>query len=390
MAIRLADRMTGIKPSGIRKVFDLANKMASEGKEIVNLCIGRPDFDTPVHIKEAAKRALDEGHVHYTPNPGIEELRQAVADKLLADNEIKVSSNEVIVTVGANEASFLPVITFLNPGDEVMVNDPVWPHYFYCGLAVGAKVVRLPLREENGFLPDIKDVEALTTPKTRMLILNTPNNPTGACFPRPVLQEIAQWAKKNDVLVVSDEIYEKLVYDGTEHVSIASLPGMAERTLTVNGWSKAYSMTGWRLGYVAGPQDAIDGMLKIHQYTVTSATSFAQYGGLEALRGPQDCVENMRQEFDRRRQLIVEAMNSLDGVRCVEPKGAFYVFPNIQGLGMTPEEACRFFLEEAGVAMVPGPEFGEYGDGYLRAAYSESYDKIERGMERLAKALGSR
>lgn len=383
-----ARRMGAIPFSGIRKVFQAAVALEREGKDVIHLEMGRPDFDTPGHIKEAAKQALDEGVVHYTSNYGTPELREAIAEKLLKENGIQVDpENEVIVTVGANEAILLTMLALLDPGDEVLIPDPVWLHYFYCAQLAEAKPVHVPLREENKFQIDPSDLERAITPKAKMIVVNSPHNPTGAMLGVETLEAIAQIAIENDLLVLSDEIYEKIIYDGVQHHSMASLPGMADRTLTVNGFSKAYSMTGWRLGYVAARKNLIDSLIRVHQYSVTCATSFAQRGAVAAYRGSQDNVRDMVSEFGRRRKFLVEALEGIEGVSCVRPEGAFYVFPSVRGLGVSDEKLANYLLQEANVALVPGSAFGEYGQGYVRLSYANSYRNIEMAMERIEKAL---
>lgn len=385
-AMKQAERMDNIPFSGIRKVFEEANILEKQGREIINLGIGRPDFDTPAHIKEAAIKALNEGFVHYTSNYGTEGLIDAIKTKLEKENGVRVDKNEIIVTVGANEAVSLAMMALLDPDDEVLVPNPSWLHYFYCAELAGAKSVSYPIKEENDFMINPADIEQLITNKTKMLVVNTPHNPTGAVLSKEVLESIADIAKKHNLIVISDEIYEKLIYEDQVHYSLASFQGMQERTLVVNGFAKAYSMTGWRIGFIAGPKPFIDAMVRVHQYSVTCPTSFAQVGAEMALRGPQDCVEYMKSEFNKRRQLVVDAVNQIDGLRVVCPQGAFYAFINIKELGLTSEEAARYFLHEAGIAMVPGSAFGEYGEGYIRAAFSNSYENIAKAMNYLETA----
>jgi aminotransferase len=303
-----ARRMNGIPFSGIRKIFQAATELERQGKKVIHLEIGRPDFDTPQHIKEAAKQAIDEGFVHYTSNYGTPDLREAIAEKLLRENGIHVDpENEIIVTVGANEAILLAMLALLDPGDEVIIPDPIWLHYFYCAQLAEARPVHLPIRQENKFQIDPSDLHKALSPRTKMIIVNSPHNPTGAILDEETLKAIATIAIERDLLVISDEIYEKIIYDGAIHHSMASLPDMADRTLTVNGFSKAYSMTGWRLGYVAGRKTLIDSLIRVHQYSATCATSFAQKGAVAAYRGSQTCVRDMVSEFDRRRQFLVQA-----------------------------------------------------------------------------------
>lgn len=388
--MRQSKKMDDIPFSGIRKVFEAAGQLEKQGKDIINLGIGRPNFDTPAHIKEAAKKSLDEGNVFYTSNYGTEGLRSAVAEKLKRDNGLDYEMTDVIVTVGANQAVSIAMTALLDPGDEVLVPNPSWLHYFYCADLVGAKTVSYPLLEENGFNVIPEDIEKLITPKTKMVIVNSPNNPTGSILSKESLQAIADIANKYDLIVLSDEIYEKLIYDDSVHYSIASLDGMKERTVLIHGVSKSYSMTGWRIGFaVSANKEFISAMIRVLQYTVTCANSFAQDGAEAALRGSQQCVEDMRLQFDRRRKLVYDRINKIEGLSCIAPKGAFYCFVNIKKLGMSDQEASDYYLNEAGVAMIPGSAFGEYGAGYLRVAFSNSYENIEKAMDRIADATAS-
>jgi aspartate/methionine/tyrosine aminotransferase len=380
--------MKAIPFSGIRKIFQAAVELEREGKSVIHLEIGRPDFDTPQHIKDAASQSLDDGFVHYTSNYGDLDLRNAIAEKLSRENGILVApDDEIIVTVGANEGILLTMLALLDPGDEVLIPDPVWLHYFYCVQLADGKPVHVPLGEENGFRVVPSDLEQAITPKSKMIVITTPHNPTGAVLDKETLEAIASIAIQHDLLVVSDEIYEKIIYDGAQHHSIASLPGMADRTITLNGFSKAYSMTGWRLGYVAARKQLIDSLIRVHQYSTTCATSFAQKGAVAAYTQPQDCVREMVNEFDRRRRFLVGALEQIDGITCVRPQGAFYVFPSIREIGVPSERLAQYLLKEANVALVPGSAFGRYGEGYLRLAYSNSYENIEAAVERIDKAL---
>jgi aspartate/methionine/tyrosine aminotransferase len=386
--MKVADRMNSIPFSGIRKVFEEVNRRQAAGEDIVHLEIGRPDFDTPAHIKEAAKRALDEGKVHYSSNYGVPELREAIAQKLKQDNGLSYDpATEIIVTVGANEAVFITMLALLNPGDEVLIPDPCWLHYFYCTQMAGAVPISVPIREENDFNPDMEDFRRRITPRTRMVVINTPNNPTGAVYGDEILEELAQLARERDLLVLSDEIYEKMVYAGNRHFSIGTVPGIRERTITVNGFSKIYSMTGWRLGYTAASQELTEAMIRIHQYTTVCATSFAQWGAVEALGGPQSEAEMMVREFDRRRKLVYTALKEMPGVEVVEPKGAFYIFPNIKSLGKSAEELSWYLLDEAKIAVVPGTTLGDFGAGYIRISYANSHENLEIAMDRMRAAL---
>ncbi len=363
-------------------------ELEAEGKSVIHLEIGRPDFDTPSHIKAAAQKALDEGKVHYTSNYGVPEIRQAIAGKLRAENGLEFDEDgEIAVTIGANEAVFMAVMAFINEGDEVLVPDPSWLNYFHCVTLGGGVPVSVPLRAEKGFRMDADDVARLITSRTRMLVVMSPHNPTGAVLDQSYLEALAAVAREHDLLVLSDEIYEKLLYDGAVHHSIGALQDMRERTLVVNGFSKSYSMTGWRLGYVAAPRELMDVLIRVHQYTVLCATSFGQYGAVAAYEGPQDCVSVMREEFARRRKLILGRLRAMAGIECSVPDGAFYAFPSIHALGRSSEDVAAHLLEDAYVATVPGSAFGRYGEGYIRLAYSNSYENIEEAMDRMEASL---
>ena len=386
--MKLADRMAGIPFSGIRKVFEEVTRREKSGENIIHLEIGRPDFDTPKRIKDKAHWALDRGHVHYTSNYGIPELRNAIARKLKSENGLNYDpSDEIIVTVGVNEAVLMAMLALLNPGDEVLVPDPCWPHYFYCARLAGAVPVSVPLRREKDFQPDLEAFRDRLTPSTRMLVVNTPHNPTGAVFTEKALQGLARLAEEQNLLVLSDEIYEKMVYEGAEHCSLAAFPGMRERTVLVNGLSKIYAMTGWRLGYAAASSELAGAMIRIHQYTTVCATTFAQWGGVEALDGPQEEAAQMVAEFDRRRKLVCERLAAMRGVELVVPQGAFYVFPYVGGLNKSSEDLAWYLLDEAKVAIVPGTVLGDHGDGFVRISYANSYENLGQAMDRIARAL---
>lgn len=365
-----------------------AERLEKEGASIVHLEIGRPDFDTPVHIKEAAKAALDRGDVHYTPNLGTIQLRRAIATKLRADNGLTYDpESEILVTVGASEAIFLSAAAFLNPDDELLVPDLGWVNYYSVPGLVQAQMRTYAVREEDGFRPTAAAVAAAVTPRTKLVVICSPGNPTGAVASRSELEGVAALARENDLLVMSDEIYERLIYDGAQHISIASLPGMRERTIVVNGFSKAYSMTGWRLGYTAAPKALTSALVKVHQNLTTCAVSFAQAGAVAALEGPQDCVAAMAAEFKRRRDMLVAALNAVPGLNCLMPQGAFYVFPNVKGFGLSSEDMAMYLMSEARVALVPGTAFGPAGEGYIRVSYASSFEQVEEATRRIASAL---
>jgi aspartate/methionine/tyrosine aminotransferase len=374
--------------SGIRTVFEAAARLEEEGKSVVHFEIGQPDFDTPVHIKNAAKRALDEGKVRYTSSMGVPQLREAIADKLLQDNGIHADPTcEVLVTAGAKEAVFAALLSTLRSGDQMLLPEPAWPHYGHSCQIAGGEAISVPLYETLEFQIDPDRLRRSITPRTRILVINNPHNPTGTVCHQSLLEKLAEIAIEHDLIVLSDEIYEYETYDGVRHLSIAALPGMWPRTLTVNGFSKAFSMTGWRLGYLAGPRNLVAKALRVHESSVTCANSFAQWGALEALRGPQDCVQKMLAEFDRRRRRLLQGLNEIGGFRCVRPRGAFYVFPSIESFGLTSAGFAEFLLRQVQVATVPGTAFGAHGEGFIRIAYSTSYAQIEKGLARIKGAV---
>ena len=327
------------------------------------------------------------GNVFYTSNYGTPELRKAIAEKLKRDNNVDYTADEILVTIGVGEGTYAAVAAFLNPGDEVLVPDPVWLNYIHVPNFFGAVPVSYKLREENDFQIDLKELESLITDKTRMLVINTPGNPTGVVQSYETLKGLADIAIRHDLIVVSDEIYEKLVYGGEKHISIASLPGMKERTFTMNGMSKAYAMDGWRLGYVAAPEEYITVMNKFHQHNTTCAPNFVQMAGIAALTQEGDEVQEMVKEYQRRRDYAVQAINAIDGISCLCPKGAFYIFINCKQLGKTSAELSQYFLEQAKIALVPGDVFGPGGEGYLRMSFAASYESIVEGCGRLKAAV---
>jgi aminotransferase len=386
--VRQANRMEKIQLSGIRNVFEKVGEMERRGEKIIHMEIGEPDFDTFSHIKDSAKKALDEGIVHYTPSAGLPELREAIAKKLFRDNGIEIDPRkELLITIGATEAVFLCMMGILNPGDEILVPEPMFIYYADWGEFAGAKTVSVPLREEENFRLKPEDIDRHATPNSRMLVLNSPHNPTGTVLDRDTLAAISEVAQKHDLIVLSDEVYEKMVYDGAKHYSIASFPGMKGRTLTINAFSKTFSMTGWRLGYVVGNPNLIGALLKVHQHAVACPVSFVQKGALAALTSSQQCVDEMVEEFDRRRKLVVARLSSIDGIKLIRPQGAFYVFASIKGLGKSSQEIADYLLEEAKVAVVPGSCFGSRGEGYIRIAYSTSHDYLDEGLSRIKAAL---
>ncbi len=387
MAARIASRMDRMAPSGIRKVNEKALAMEREGHNVLHFEIGRPDFDTPEYIKKAAEESLKAGNVFYTSNFGTMELRQEIANKLRRQNNVDYKASEILVTVGLSEAVFAVLATILEEGDEILVPDPVWLNYINVPKMLGAVPVTYSLNEETGYQMDLDEVRTKITPKTRAMVIITPNNPTGGVLGEDLLKELSQIIIDNDMLIIADEVYERLIYDGCKHISIASLPGMKERTFTMNGMSKAYSMTGWRLGYVAAPEEYIMVLNKFHQHNTTCAPSFVQAASVVALRDEKDEVNEMVKEYQRRRDYAVKAINDIEGLSCQCPKGAFYIFINCKSLGMTSAEISNYLLEEAKIAMVPGDVFGPGGEGYVRMSFANSYENIVEGCQRLKKAV---
>ena len=387
MAAKIAARMNRMAPSGIRKVNEKALAMERAGERVLHFEIGRPDFDTPEYIKRAAEQALAEGKVHYTSNFGLMELRQAIADKLKRENNVDYTASEVLVTVGLSEAVFAVLATILEEGDEILVPDPVWLNYINVPNLLGAKAVTYGLTEETGFQMNLEEVKAKITSKTRAIVIITPNNPTGGVLSEDVLKELAEIAVSNDLMVISDEVYERLVYDGAKHISIASLPSMKERTFTMNGMSKAYAMDGWRLGYVAAPEEYILAMNKFHQHNTTCAPNFVQVAAIAALNEEGDEVKEMVKEYQRRRDYAVKAINEIPGLHCECPKGAFYIFINCKSLNMKSADLSAYLLEEAKIALVPGDVFGPGGEGYLRMSFANSYENVVEGCAQLKKAV---
>jgi len=372
-----------IRPSGIRKLFDLAQGE----KDLVSFGIGEPDFVTPAHIREAAKKALDEGYTRYTPNLGFPELRKALADKLNQKNKILVTPEEVVVTSGGTEALFFSIYILINPDSEIIIPDPGFVVYEPQVYFAGGKPVYLPLRGENNFHPDLEQLKNYITPKTKAILLNSPSNPTGAAFTEEELLAIAKIAKEKDLFIISDELYEDIIYDGRKHISIASLPGMKERTISIFGFSKSYAMTGWRLAYLAAPADLVKEITKLLQNTSVCANSIAQRAGLAAIQGPQDCVKEMFLAYSERRNVLVKGLNEIRGLNCYAPEGTFYAFVNIKETGMTSEELSMYLLKKCKVVTVPGTAFGKQGEGYLRLSFATSLEDIKEGIRRIKKGI---
>jgi aminotransferase len=381
---RIARRMAQVPASGIRRFFDIAAQM----KDVISLGIGEPDFTTPKPILEAGIRSLQNGETHYTSNWGKLELRQAISDNLMRLYNVKYDpTSEIIATVGVSEALYLTFTALLDPGDEVIIPTPCFVSYQAEVIMANGVPVEVVAREENNFMVDPADIRKALTPRTKVIFIGYPSNPTGAVATREVLLEIARIAEENNLLIVSDEIYDRLVYD-FEHVCFPGLDeSVKHRTVLLGGFSKDYAMTGWRIGYACGPADIIQGLVRIHQYTIMSAPTTAQDAALEALRSGNPYVEEMVAEYDRRRRLLVAGLNRL-GLRTFEPRGAFYAFPNIHASGMDDETFAEKLLLEEHVAVVPGNAFGPGGEGFVRACYATEYSKIEEALHRMEKFMG--
>jgi aminotransferase len=378
----LADRVATLKPSGIRKFFDIVATM----KDVISLGIGEPDFTTPQPILQAGIESLQKGETHYTSNSGVIELRQALAHNLADLYGVSYDPvSEVVITVGVSEALYLALIAILNPGDEVLIPTPCFVAYQSEVTLAGGVPVEIPSRVEDNFQPNLERLAAAVTPRTKAILIGYPNNPTGAVASRETLLEVLRLAEKHDLVVISDEIYDRLVY-GLPHVCFAALPGARERTITLGGFSKDYAMTGWRIGYAAAPPAMLAGLLRVHQYTIMSAPTTAQAAALAALREGEPYVQDMIAEYDRRRKLIVGGMNRL-GLPTFEPRGAFYAFPNIAVTGMDDETFSQKLLEEERVAAVPGTAFGAGGEGFIRCSYATAYEKIEEALFRIERFM---
>ena len=376
----LSRKTVDIKPSGIRKFFDIVAEM----KDAISLGVGEPDFDTPWHIRDEGIYSLEKGRTFYTSNAGLKELRMEIAAYMKRSQGLNYHYlSEIFVTVGGSEAIDLAMRALVNPGDEVLIPQPSYVSYEPCvTLADGVPVI-IELKEENRFRLTAGELKAAITPKTKILIMPFPNNPTGAIMEREDLEALIPIIIENDLIVVSDEIYGELTYSGKKHVSIAALPGMQERTIVINGFSKAYAMTGWRLGYACGPRVIMEQMIKIHQYCIMCAPTTSQYAAVEALRNGDEDVCKMRESYDERRRVVLHMLREM-GLPCFEPEGAFYVFPCIRSFGMTSEEFANRLLEEEKVAIVPGTAFGDCGEGYLRISYAYSIEDLQRALSRVA------
>jgi len=382
-----ATRTHHLEPEGAYQVLAHANQLEAEGKEIIHLEIGQPDYPTFENVSQAGIQAIKDGKTRYTPPAGMPSLREALAEQASRQRGIEVHPDEVVVSPGGKPNLFFPTLALVEPGDEVIYPNPGFPTYEAMINVAGGVPVVVPLLEENQFSFDLEAFDRLITEKTKLIILNSPSNPTGGVIPPADLEHIASQAERYNCWVMTDELYTRIVYDGLEAPSIASLPGMKSRTIIVDGFSKTYSMTGWRLGFGVMPVELAKRVDLLLTHSVGSTAHFTQFAGLEAITGPQDMVQVMVTEYQRRRNAVVEGLNAIPGFVCQKPQGAFYVFPNITGTGMGSTELANLILEKAGVALLPGNSFGEYGEGYLRISYANSLENIQKGMERIRAVL---
>lgn len=379
--VEVSRRVKGIEESKIGESL----KVLEQEPSIISLGAGEPDFSTPQRIIEATKKFLEKGYTHYAPLEGKVELREALADKLKKENKIDVSPEEVLVTCGSKEAILLTILSLIDPGEKVIIPDPGYLAFRPIVLVANGVPISLHLRQEDGFEINIDELKKLIDPKVKLLIINTPSNPTGAVFKKKTLEEIADVVVENELMVLSDEVYERLVYEG-KHISIGSLNGMKDYVITTQSFSKSYAMCGFRIGYVTGPLKLVEEMKKLKICTTISAPTASQMAAIEALKCEKD-VEKMRKEYDRRRKLLIKRLSDFEKMEFVKPKGAFYFFPNISAYGMSSEEFSEFLLEKVKVLVLPGNEFGKYGEGFIRISYATAYEKIEEAMDRMEKVL---
>ncbi|HET6947247.1 MAG TPA: pyridoxal phosphate-dependent aminotransferase [bacterium] len=386
MDLRLADRMAQLGTETAFEVLARARELERKGKSIVHLEIGEPDFETPEHIKDAAIKALREGFTHYTPAAGMSEAREAVAEHVETTRKVRVDPGEVVITPGSKPIMFFGILALVNPGDEVIVPNPGYPIYESVTKFAGGVAKPLVLREERGFRIDPAELRAAASPRTRLIVLNSPHNPCGSALTREDLAVIADVAQRHNAFVLADEIYGQIMYDGPHH-SILSLPGMKERTILLDGFSKAYAMTGWRLGYGVMPRDLAARVAQLMVNSNSCAAAFTQIAGIAALRGPRGAVQAMVAEFRRRRDVIVNGLNAIDGLSCTMPSGAFYAFPNAKRLDGNSKRLADYLLNDAGVACLSGTAFGDAGQGYLRFSYANSVENITEALRRIREAL---
>jgi len=383
---RMLRNLDAIKPSGTMAISEKVRALKREGRNVIHFGQGDPDFETPDHIKQAAIQALKENVTHYGDSRGNVELRQAISEKLLRENHIEADpASEIIVTPGGKHAVFCSILALIEPGEGVMFFDPAWVSYEPMVRIAEGIPIRVPLHtEKDGFVFPAELLDELSDKKTRLLILNSPHNPTGKVFAEEEIESIASWALKSNAYVLTDEVYEKIIFDPHQHRSIAALPGMKERTVTVNAFSKSFAMTGWRLGYLAGPKKIVNRINKVHQHCATCTCTFIQKAGIEALKGPQDFIPRMVREYEKRRNFVLDGLHRMKGIDCAVPQGTFYIFPNISATGLSSLKFGERLLDETGVAVTPGVGFGESYDDFVRIAYTNSMAEIQEALDRMA------
>ena len=387
--MKLAERMSRLGTETAFEVLAKARRLEAEGRDIIHLEIGEPDFDTPSNVVQAGVEALENGHTHYGPSPGLMEVRERIAEEVSQTRGISVTADNVVITPGGKPIMFFSILALVDEGDEVLYPNPGFPIYESMIRFVGGVPVPMKLPESRDFNVDVEEVASQITSKTKLMIVNSPNNPCGSIIEKHEQQELADLAKEHDIMVLSDEIYIRFLYEGQHH-SISSFPGMRERTIILDGFSKTYAMTGWRIGFGVMPQELVEPISRLSTNSVSCTASFTQMAVLEAMQGPQDDADSMVAEFKRRRDIIVNGLNRIPGIRCAMPKGAFYVFPSIEGTGMTSREFADGLLEDAGVACLAGESFGEYGKGCVRFSFANSAENIKGALERIERFVGER
>ena len=387
--MKLAERMSRLGTETAFEVLAKARRLESEGRDIIHLEIGEPDFDTPANVVQAGIRALGEGYTHYGPSPGLAEVRERIAEEVSRTRDISVTADNIVVTPGGKPIMFFTILALVDEGDEVLYPNPGFPIYESMIRFVGGVPVPIKLLPSRDFNIDVDEVASQITPRTKLLILNSPNNPCGSIIEKRQQQELADLAKEHDVIVLSDEIYIRFLYEG-EHHSVASFPGMRERTIILDGFSKTYAMTGWRIGFGVMPLELVEPISRLCTNSVSCTASFTQRAVLEAMDGPQDEANSIVAEFKKRRDIIVSGLNQIPGIRCAMPKGAFYTFPSVEDTGMSSREFADGLLEDAGVACLAGESFGEYGKGCVRFSFANSAENIERALERIEKFVAAR
>ncbi len=383
---RLSEKAKALQFSPIRKILTKADEAKRRGIDVTDFSAGRPDFDTPAHIIDAAKKAMDKGFVHYTASAGIRELQETICERLKVELQVDYDPEQVLVTIGATEAISIALQTILNPEDEVLVPDPMYVYYGGWSFLADAKCIPISFPDSNGFRLNAETIAKYVTPKTKAIILTSPHNPTGRVYDKEELIKLSKLAVEHDFYVISDDIYSRIIYDNVQYFNVAQIPEAKDRVIMIQSFSKSYAMDGWRIGYLVAPAPIATQAVKLHQHAVSCSNSFVQIGALAALKGSQDCVQKMVDEFDRRRRLLMHCMDDM-GLDYVHPQGAFYLFLSIKKYGMNSEAFCNLMFDKARIAIVPGSAFGAGGEGYVRISYAASYDKIEEGMQGFKAAL---